>query len=467
MICRNCGVKLNEEIKKCPFCGTNLDKSEVVELDSKSGEMDLELPILKNDEEIVEIDDTDYNLTDNDFEIELDENDDKDFDDNIDIDEPAIDNSISLEKTRSISMLEYSQELNDFSLIDDINKQIESVNEEAEEATDDRKEIEIVEEENLPEDEKENGEDLTTDASLKKRKKILILTGIFSLILVLMIFVGLYVYSKTDKKNIGDNYVDEMSKALDSYYNGGDIDDVIYVLEDVKKDPDKIKEVQAKTRTICDSWVLLYFDEKINNRAEFDEISVKYKDLLNGLHSYAIVKNNNIRIKALTDTDYDELLKQVDDIYSDSTIFFDALAYYNEKDYNRAYYDFDKIEDDNKYYEKAISYKSMIISNILDLMKNDIKKIEAGMDDLTDNEKLQKYAHIESIIFEYNNVYVSVNLSDDNTYQELLSTYTSKVSEYTDKVSSSNENKLNDKNNEKEENRIDENQELNEEEKSE
>lgn len=466
MICRNCGVKLDEDIKKCPFCGMNIDKSEVVELDSKLDDMDLELPILKNEEEIVEIDDIDYNLSDNDFEVELNESDDKDFDDNIEIDEPVVDDNVSLEKTRSISIVEDSQELNELSLIDDINKQIESVNEEAEEVNNYSKGIEIVEEKNTTEDEEETEEVLSTDTSLKKRKKILILTGIFSLILVLIIFISLYIYSKTDKKTIGDNYVEEMAKALDSYYNGGDIDDVIYVLEDVKKDPDKIKKVQAKTRTICDSWVLLYFDEKVTNRSEFDEISVKYKDLLNGLHSYAIVKNNNIRIKALTDTDYDELLKQVDDIYSDSTIFFDALAYYNKKDYNRAYYDFDKIEEDNKYYEKAISYKSTIISNILDLMKNDIKKIEAGLDDLTDNEKLQKYAHIESIIFEYNNVYVSVNLSDDKTYQELLSTYTSKVSEYTDKVSSSNENKIND-NNGKEENKVDDNQGQNENEKSE
>ena len=134
-------------------------------------------------------------------------------------------------------------------------------------------------------------------------------------------------------------------------YDTEEIDDVIYVLEDIKKDDDKIKEVQNRTRTVCDSWVLLYLNEEILDKEKFGEASNKYKRLIDGLHNDAMIRHNDIRIKALTDTDYEELSKQISDIYSDSSMFLEALNYYSNKDYNRAFYDFDRIDEKNFYYE--------------------------------------------------------------------------------------------------------------------
>jgi len=200
----------------------------------------------------------------------------------------------------------------------------------------------------------------------------------------------------------------------------------------------KIKEVQNRTRTVCDSWVLLYLNEEILDKEKFGEASNKYKRLIDGLHNDAMIRHNDIRIKALTDTDYEELSKQISDIYSDSSMFLEALNYYSNKDYNRAFYDFDRIDEKNFYYEKAVHYKNKIVDDIISLLKADIKKMENVVGELTDEEKLQEYLHIEEIILEYNNVYVSVNLSSDSTYQELLGTYTSYVALYTEKVSENN-----------------------------
>ncbi len=456
MRCHNCGEMLEEGMENCPNCGYKfeIERKKVKETNSEIEEF--ELPVLKNGEEIIELDDTDSNLSDNDFEVELKETEE---DENFDKFDEIIDNKeleISLEKTRSISPIDDNEELNNISFMDDISKQIDAINEEANEDKNSIDENVNIEEISSLKNEREEKNDsleeidiLASDDSLKKRKRIFVITGIVSLMLVIIIGIGLYFGSRIDKKIIGDNYIEKLTEALQKYYDTKDIDDVIYILEDVKKDPEKIKKVQAKTRTTCDSWLLLYFDEKVNTRQEFDEVSEKYKELLNGLHNYALIKNDDRRIKALTDTDYDELLKQVNDIYSDSTMFFDALALFDSKDYNKAYYNFDRIEKENKYYEKAISYKNKIINNILDIMQKDINKIENGMDNLEDKEKLQKYSQIESIIFEYNNVYSIVKLSDNENYQKMLSIYTSKVSEYTDKVLNSNkEDNINNNENE-------------------
>lgn len=468
MICLNCGNKLKDDELKCPACGFKIKKKSV----------ELELPILKKEEDIVEIDDTDSNLSDNDFEIELkDAVEDDNFDKFEGIDEIPEDekseesdddilfNELSLEKTRSISPIDDKEEIAEFSLVDDISKQIDDINNEVRSDSEiinlssKKEEVDKVSDDYSDEEISTDNNDFATVESIKKRKNILMITGIVLLLLAIVIVLVMIFGNKTKKEESTNEYLENMTKALQTYYDKGEIDDVIYVLEEVKTDADKVKNVQAKTRTICDSWMLLYFDEKAANKAEFEEISERYKGLVNGLHTYALVKNNNVRIKALTDTDYDELIRQVNDIYSDSVSYFDALSLYNEKDYNRAYYSFDRIENSNHYYEKAISYKNKIIDNILDILKNDINKIENGVELLEDKDKLLRYTEIESIIFEYNNVYASVELSNSEEYQKLLSTYTSKVSEYNDKVSNSvvtNDNLKNDSNINEEDNNTNE-----------
>ena len=131
---------------------------------------------------------------------------------------------------------------------------------------------------------------------------------------------------------------------------------------------------------------------------------------------------------------------QFNNIYNDSAIFYEALELYNAKDYNKAYYMFSRVEDSNSYYEKSVTYLSIIEEDIINMIKKDISKLEKNIDTLEDSEKLKIYTSIEQIIISYNNLYVSVSLNEKNSYQELLSLYTSKVSDYTDKVINGNVN---------------------------
>lgn len=343
---------------------------------------------------------------------------------NIDIDiqdesEKTKEFEVDLGKTIAINSLGDTKELDKFSLIDDINNQIESVNEES------LNNVQIFENQTID----------NTDDNVVTRKKVFVFTGIAMLLLLFML-VSIWLFTGNNKDN-GEaklDRVNQMSLALQKYYETNDIDSILFVLEEVKNDKEEVKKLQAKTRNICDSWVLLYLNEEVENKDKFEKATVRYKGLLEGLYRYAIVKNDSGLVRALTEKDYNDLLIQFDDIYSDSAVFYDALELYNMKDYNKAYYMLERIESTNSYYDKSVTYSNLIISNILETIKKDIDLLEANIDELDDASKLEVYTNIEQIIIDYNSIYSNIDLTQNDDYQKYLSKYTSKVSEYTDKV---------------------------------
>ena len=378
MKCLVCNKEFDEDIEVCPLCGKKLAPNDV----------ELELPTLKEK------------------------------------------TSLDMEKTIAILPTDVEEYEDSLSLIDDINKQIENVNEEVKK--DEDKEVTYVEEN------KENVEELSTSESLKKRKNVLMYTAIFALIFLILAFILIGINLGGKKEVTPTDYTKELEKALKTYYDTNEIDDVIYVMEDIKNDDAKIKAAQLKTRITCDSWILLYLNEGVSNKKDFEKTTDKYKELLNGIYRYAVVKKDGSNINLLTGSDYEDLTKKLDDVYSDSADFFDALDYYVKKDYDKAYYMFNRIDKNNAYYEKSVTYSNKIVDDIVELLKNDINYLEVNIDKLEDSVKLQRYTQIEDIILEYNNTYVNVELNSHKEYQDILSQYTSKVSEYTEKVVNSN-----------------------------
>ncbi len=341
-------------------------------------------------------------------------------------DTSQLDSDIDLSKTIAINAID-SEENDGLSLIDEIDKQIDAINAEAE------SENSCLNSDNDINDIVQENEEKIEKDDLRKRKNIFFLTGCCVLVVFVIMF-SLFVFSNIETKQVNIDYVDEIVIALNKYFETEDIDDVVFILEDVKNEDEVVKSIQEKVRVICDSWIILYSSEEVENKEAFESATNKYKGLIEGLYQYAIVKTDTNLVRALTESDYDDLIFQIDNIYTDSVIFYGALDYYKQKDYNKSYYMLDRIEEDNSYYEKSITYKNKIVDNIVALINNDIDKIEYGIQDLDDSEKLKVYTSIEQIIIDYNNVYYDVSLDENTDYQELLSKYTSKVSEYTDKV---------------------------------
>ncbi len=391
MKCLKCKKTFKDTLDKCPFCHTKVNGSSDVDFKDN-----IEL-IEKMEQELsktIELKTTKRKIRDN--------------------------REVSLDETVAINVLND----NNFTLLDEINKQIDNINEEAQEELKkyDDSEIDVEQE-------------LASLESFKKRRKVLVITGIASLTLIAFMII-LFIISGNIRSNPNNGIVDynqSLKQSLNTYYETSEIDDLIYLMETVKNDEDKIKELQDTVKNTCYSWVLKYKEEDVSSTTEFEELTLKYKGLIDGIFRYALVKKDDYYIRALHETAYDELMLQFDQIYTDSLDFYEALEFYNEKDYNKAYYMFSKIDSENSYYDKSVTYVNKIYENIMDLLNKDIIKIEKDIDTLSDEEKLNIYILVEETILEYNNVY-NVNLSDYEDYQELLTSYTNKVSQYTDIV---------------------------------
>ena len=328
----------------------------------------------------------------------------------------------SLEKTRAISPVKDEEEV---SLIDDINEEIEkNAKQSPEFRIGDNVDITTNTANSI----------LNTDDSLKKRKMILSLCAVFTVVAIILTTVIISINrEKTEGTAQDADYMESYQKALEKFYETEDIDDVVFVLERYKTDDNAISEIQEKTRVTCDSWLLNYVSEKVTSKAEFEELTKKYESFLFGLNNYAVVKNNEREIKALPDGDFLELSNHLQTIYQDSIVFFDALTLYNANDYNKAYYTFGKIDSSNTYYDRGQYYLAKIIENVIGDMKEDIKKLETGIDRLSTDEKLIRYAHIESIILQYDTTtYPELNLAKDSNYIKILEEYRNKIIELTD-----------------------------------
>lgn len=396
MKCLKCNKTFKDTLNKCPFCQTKVELEHASNDDFKE-HIDLIEKMEDQLSKTIELKPTKRKKRDN--------------------------KEVNLDKTIAINLDVLNE--NSLSLMDEINKQIDSMNEE----TKDRDKLNFNDTSQVTE------EELASLESFKKRRKVLVITSIASLTLIGIMILLLVITGniESNPKHSELDYNQVLRNSLNTYYETSEIDDLIYVMEDVKDDEEKLLELQSTVKNTCYGWVIRYKEEDATSTEDFENITYKYKELIEGLYRYALVKNDDQYIRALTEIDHDEIMLQFDTIYTDSLVFYEGLDLYNEKDYNRAYYMFTKIEEDNTYYDKSITYVNKIYESILEILNKDIAKIASDIDTLSDEEKLNTYIMIEETILEYNNVY-NVNLSEYSEYQEILSEYTSKVSHYTDIV---------------------------------
>ena len=391
MRCTNCDKTFEDNLEFCPFCN---GKNQSLDTSSNEDFVDY-IELIEKMEKALE-DTTELKTTKK---------------------KVRDDSEVSSDKTIAINIDSNS------TLMDEINKQIENVNKES-------LEEKIAKEERII----DVNEELTTLESIKKRRKVFVITAVATFILlVFIVLILLFSNDMSNKSRVSMNFEQRLDNAVDVYYNSGEIDTLVYLMEEVKGDSDKIEQIQLVTKEECNNWLLQYVEEDAKSKKEFDDKTYKYRELIDGLYRYALVRNKNAYIRALTENDYDEIIIEFDNIYNQSLDYYEALDLYNAKDYNRAYYMFSKIEEENTYYSKSVKYIEKIYDNIIAILEKDIVKIEKDIDTLNDEEKLNVYIIIEETILEYNNVY-NVNLSEQKKYQEILSTYTSKVSEYTEIV---------------------------------
>ncbi len=372
MKCLKCDKEIDDNFRKCPYCGHRIS------------DVELDLPSLKKEE-----------------------------------DEPKEEETV--EKTVAISPFHDDNEL---SLVDDIYREIEK---------DTGKSPDLNIGDDVSFSDNTANSILSSKESINKRKIVLSICGILTVVAIILTTIIISINrEKTEGEAEKATYAESFDSALNTYYETGEIDNVVYVIERYKNDAKIVEELQKKARLKCDTWLQYFLNDKFEDKEEFDKATEKHEEILFGLNNYAVARVDDERtVKVLLDSDYLELSNRLNLIYDDSVPFFEAMVFYKSKDYNKAYYMLEKVDKNNVYYDKSQYYLTKIIDNVLAILKKDIAKIEENIDSVSTEEKFTKLAQIEEIIIGYDSVYLELNLSKNDDYNKILQEYRDKINELT------------------------------------
>lgn len=432
MRCLNCRAVIDEDVESCPYCG--YENGEI----NDNKEVEFELPVLnlKNDEEeVVEVikEENDYSGFEKINLVELDDDNELELP-NIK-EEPLGDTKeykFDFEQTRSIDTLTTTKQLDSLpSLLEDINKQIDLVNDEALELKEENSKKEKI---IYPENPQlfEINEDDESNLERDYRKKYFGFALIGALAVLLIVFGFTSIIRKNSNLSEYD-YQTKIKESLDEYYldDNNDYSDIVLVLEKVAKDGEAILKVQEITKDKVTGWIDEYLEAEIVSGSDFEKETNNYKKKIEVLYDNAVY--DEIRLLSLKD--YNSYLNKIDKNYDESKAYVDAVDYYNDKSYNEAYSMFSKIDDEDKYYEKAQDFKNKIVSAIMKDITTDVNKISYKIDEKSDEEKLVVYSQIEDVLLKYDDLYYSIKLTNNTEYSELLKSYKDKVKEYSSIVS--------------------------------
>ena len=414
MKCPKCDTEIFNNLNKCPNCGASL---------SFDDDFNIDLPLMKKEEATEDV----YN----DSSI---------FDDETETKEYTMDFTQDHENTKAaVATNDIDSVLDDYDdKMAEIDKEIEKVQstdeiedtfsfhpEELDPEGDD-KEVSSPTVNDILEYEPELPEvSVSNDETTKTKKNYLLICGAIALIILALTILGLNILRKNNSSNY--DYKSELSKSLDRYYNtnGEAYDSLTKVLEHVYKEQNKLDSVREETNHRVESWIKEYINVDAPTAAEFSNTTTKYKTLVDNLYNKVEVN----KIKILEEDKYKEYSEKIETISQDSKIYYRALDAFNKEDYNEAYLQFSKIEEKNNYYEKATSYKSKIINTVISFIKKDINRLEGQVEEKSDAEKLVVYKQIVDIVQKYDKTYKNLGLSNNETYNEYLTTYRNKVSE--------------------------------------
>lgn len=458
MICLKCGKELDIDLKS-DLCFECQDRDS----------LDIELPELKKEDEVQESFDA-IKYVDNDLE------DTKEF---------FINREIDLEKTRAISAISDTKEYDLFTLEDEINRQIESNNvleddtvkvfadggfdpdddlskttimksfsnvsdldaimgkdkitkeEEYKEGfnidqtitfenndkeiiVDDTSDTKKVNTRSLMED------NLSTKESIKSRKNSLVMAFVCTIIAAFLILFGVSYFLNDDNNSINKNTntinLDNIDSVIDDYYNSYDVNEITSIFEDIKIDSNKVKTMQDKINSRVVLWISEFKTNDLKSKENFEKVYDGNKILINNLYNVSTSYDGNV-IKLISASDYKKYMDSLSNIYDDGLPYYTALDSYKNKAYDEAYQLFGYVESDNEFYEKATLCMDSIVLEVINLLKNDIAKLEDGIENLSDDKKMDRYISIQDIIIVYNEIYDKVNLSENVEYKSLLEKY--------------------------------------------
>mgnify|MGYP002870229347 CR=1 FL=1 len=205
----------------------------------------------------------------------------------------------------------------------------------------------------------------------------------------------------------------DVPEIINSYYKDNDNTKLDKILENIN-DEDTEKEVQSKTKEAILQHINDELNKEYDNDNDFNKTVENLKTTISTIYNYRLKNKNYSLIK---EEDYNELINSIENLKISNNRYFSGQELYEAKEYDKAYKELSRISSANAYYTNSQQLKKKIISEIIDIIKNDVEKMTT--EELTEEKK----AEIRELFKTYCDLYPNVPLNTDEAYIALYNQY--------------------------------------------
>lgn len=269
---------------------------------------------------------------------------------------------------------------------------------------------------------KQENEYLEKFKSLPKRTKII--SGVVLVVAVIAIIVLCILLNNPIKK-----VEDGLAKYYDNYTENNNQELVLIgkVLKNNKGDEKTLKKIKETTNKIVDKWVK-NFNIEYKDEDALENAYKRVSGSIKGIYTYFNGLEYMLDYKTYSDKE-----TELNQLYTSKYYYLNGLEYEEKENEYYAYYNYQKVIENDCYYKKAQEYISNFVKDEMESYKKEIEDILKIDETSTNEEILNNY--LEQIKYMNSNKIVNnIDLSATEEYQKMYKDISSKVLEYAKKI---------------------------------
>lgn len=278
----------------------------------------------------------------------------------------------------------------------------------------------LEEQENQQISKKENKTIKSVQEKVKKIPKKVKIGIIIGILLIIAAIIALIILLSNPIKKVEDYLTSYYNNYTEGYGNE-ELVKIGEILKNNKDNEEQLKSISKQISNTINNWVK-NFNKSYKNEEVLTEEYQKLKGILDEIYSYF----NGLEY-VLTYEDYYTYYEEMYDLYSSKTNYLKAIE---SSDADDQYYYYNRVIENDSYYEEAQEFVNNYLKEELDELKSGAEELTNLGENATTEDMLNAYiSQLEYI--EDNRYKNSIDLSVTEDYQTLYDNAASKIVEYT------------------------------------
>jgi len=257
---------------------------------------------------------------------------------------------------------------------------------------------------------------------IPKNKKI----GMVIALIIIVLAIGILSILLNNPLKIVE---DKLGAYYENYSENSknDLIDIGKILKNNKNDHKLLENIKNNTHKEVRKWTK-NFNTDYKNQQSLSESYTKLVNALEDIYDYFD------GLEYMLDYDlYTELLSEAKDLYNSKKYYLTGKEYEKKSDKYYAYYNYQKVIENDSYYKKAQEYVNNYLKDKIKNFKSKADEYINNIDNLTTDKTLEAYiSHLDYII--YNKITDNADLSVTDDYKRMYENAINKIVFYTKKL---------------------------------